>query len=257
MSSTNLTITPPTLPVGFCFSTWQDFVNTAIGGATVNFDTTGLTGLLKQDTTPSFTQRGLVWYNTASGHVLVYDNPTGNWVMRHPVPANGAERRLWTGDLTVLQTYDGGNTTAPYGNAAGPFWEQDTAFNGRVPVGVGTLVDVANGIVNIVVNGTGGHNELTLLKANLPADTVDVKTAIIGQSGVTGGGPTPIVGSTYGSDPITVTSAACDATSTLLSGCFYTRGQTLPLGSATPIDSMNPYIGTYVIKRSSRIFWTS
>jgi hypothetical protein len=256
MSSTNLTITAPQLPEGYCISNLQDFVNLAVGGALVNFDTSGLTGVLKQNTTPTYTQRGLIWYNTDTGHTLVYDNPTGAWVMRHPIPPGGGAGMLWFGTLIGIDTYDGGSSST-VGNASGPMWEVVPELAGRFPIGVGNLPDTVNGTVSIVVGASGGHNELVMVKDNLPADTVDVKTAVIGQSGVTGGGPNPVVGSTYGSDAITGTSAACDATSTLVSGAYYSRGQTLPLGIATPLNTINPYYGIFFIRRTNRIYYTS
>lgn len=256
MSSTNLTITPPTLPEGYCLTDLQSFVNTAVGGALVNFDTTGLTGVLKQNTTPSFTQRGLIWYNTDTGHVLVYDNPTGAWVQRHPIPPGGGAGMLWFGTLVGIDTYDGGSV-GTVGNASGPMWTAVTELAGRFPIGVGNLPDIVNGTVTVAVGASAGHNELVLIKDNLPADTVDVKTAIVGNAGVTGGSPVPIVGTTYGSDSITGSQAACDATSTQLSGSYYTRSQTLPLGIATPLNTINPYFGLYFIKRTNRIYWTS
>lgn len=264
MSSTNLTINPPTLPEGYCIDTsLQNFVNLAVGGATVNFDTTGLTGVLKQNTTPSFTQRGLIWYNTDTGHTLIYDNPTGNWVQRHPMPpgaggaGNGGQGgQLWFGTLVGIDTYDGG-AAGTVGNASGPMWQAVAELAGRFPIGVGSLPDTVNGTVSVIVGASAGHNELVLVKDNLPADTVDVKTAIIGQSGVTGGSSLPIVGSTYGSDSIAGSQAACDATSTQLSGTYYTRGQTLPLGIATPMNIVSPYYGLYFIRRTARIYYTS
>lgn len=256
MSVAQLTISPPSLPADYCFTTWQQFVNDSIGKALVNFDTTGLTGVLNQTNTPLATQRSFLWNNPATGHLLSWNNTVGSWVARHPQAPGSLRESIWRGDTTALLTEDGG-AAGTVGDAAGPFWEVDPDFAGRVPVGVGALPDVVNGIVNIALSATGGHNELAVVRANLPTDSIPVQTSIIGQSGVTGGGPQPIVGSTYGSDAIPSPSGACDATSQLLSGCYYTRGQTLALGSGTALNIINPYVGVYWIRRTARIYFTS
>lgn len=260
MSSVLLPITPPSLPSGYCYpADPQQFINDAVGGAVVNFDVTGATVVLKQPSQPLNTQRDKLWYNTTTGHTLYYDNPTASWVMPHGEPAGGLAWRIWTGDITTLQTYDGGSIGAA-GAVSGPMWEVATAIAGRMPIGAGDLPDHVNGVVSVTVNGTGGHNELTVAKVNLPIDTIDVKTAVVGQAGVVGAGAEPVVGQTYGSDAISGPGSACDATDSTpgLSGRYYTRGQTLPLGDGTALNSVGPYYGVFFIKRTSqRIYYTS
>lgn len=63
----------------------------------------------------------------------------GKWVVEYPVPASGFERRIWVGTLNDLETYDGG-TVGTVSDTTGPFWEQDTDFDDKVPIGVGAVV---------------------------------------------------------------------------------------------------------------------
>lgn len=258
-STVDLPIIPPSLPSGYCWpADPQQFVNDAIGQAVVQFSITGLTGILRQNTTPTNTQRDNIWFNTDTGHVLFWNNPTGAWVAYHPVLPGSAERRIYVGDTASLVTYDGGSAGA-VGDASGPMWTTDAAFAGRFPIGAGNLPDTSNGTVTIAVNGTGGHNELAVDKVNLPNETLSVLTDIIGNAGTTGGVGSPVVGQAYGSEPIAGNSAAVDATDTSggLSGCYRTKGQTEALGLATKLNTINPFYGVLFIVRTARRFYTS
>lgn len=255
MSSVNLPITPPSLPASYCYpDNPQQFVNDAVGGAVVNFDTTGATLVLVQASQPLNTQRDRLWFNKATGHTLYYEPAVTSWVQLHPSAAGGLERRIYMGDAASLDTYDGGSPGV-VGATAGPLWVIDTLFAGRFPLGVGNLPDVVNGIVAILLGATGGRNELPIIKANLPKDSLYVQTSIIGQSSV--GSPDPVVGSSYGSDPISGNGLAVDGTSSSLSGRYFTRGQSEPLGAGTPVNAIGPFVGVNVIKRTARLYWNS
>lgn len=257
--TTLLPITPPSLSSGYCYpADPQQFVNDAVGGAVVNFDVTGATVIISQTSQPLNTQRDKIWHNPTTGHLLKYAPSVASWVMVNQERPSGFTRKVFTGDVTALLTEDGGSA-GTVGDVAGPMWEIDTAMSGRLALGAGDLPDHVNGTVTVAVNSTGGHNELTVAKVNLPVDTIDVKTAVVGQAGVTGAGAEPVVGQTYGSDAISGAGSACDATNSTpgLSGRYYTRAQTLPLGDGTALNSIPPYYGIYWIKRTARIYYTS
>ena len=257
MSEVMLPITPPTLPAGYCWpDNPQDFVNLAVGGAVVRFDTTGATLVLVQNSQPLNTQRDRLWFNTDTSHLLFYNQTVASWTAWHPAQAGGLVRQIYLGDAASLDTYDGGSAGV-VGAVTGPMWMIDPLFAGRFPLGAGNLPDVVNGIVTILLNGTGGHNELPVIRANLPTDTVAVKTSVIGQAGVVGTGAEPVVGNTYGSDPVSGTGGACDATASGLAGRYYTRGITDPLGSGTALNSIGPYFGVNIIKRTARQFYVT
>ncbi len=254
MSQIILPVIPPTLPAGYCYpDNPQQFVNDASGS--VRLDTTGAVQTLVQTSQPLNTQRDRLWFNPATGHSLSYSLPDAAWLMVHPEVPGGFARKIYMGDLTSLITYDGGDNGGA-GRVSGPMWEQDTVFNGRFPLGVGNLPDVVNGIVAILLGATGGHNELAIIKDNLPAATVDVLTDIVGQAGV--GSPESVVGNAYGGDPISGLGRAVDATSSDIAGRYHTRGQTENLGLGTAVNSIGPYVGCYIIKRTSlRVGYTS
>ncbi len=250
MSSIILPVIPASLPNGYCYpSDPQQFVNDSAGS--VNLDSTGASMVLVQTSVPLNTQRDRLWFNPDTGHTLSYSQANGSWLMIHPEVPGGNARRIYAGDLTSLQTYDGGDNGAS-GTVSGPMWEQDLTGAGRMPLGVGNLPDVVNGVVAILLGATGGHNELPIIKANLPTDTLAIMTDVIGQAGVTGTGTEPVVGTLYGSDPVSGLGGACDATASALAGRYRTRGQSEPLGTGTAVNSIGPYFGVFFIKRSSQ-----
>lgn len=253
MSVVNLTIVPPTLTDPYCFSTWQQVANDIVGGAVVQFDITGATVVLKQSTTPTSSQRDKLWFNTTTGRTLRYDFGLGSWVADHPILPEDGRLQFFPGLAADIDLIDGGTAGVP-ATIAGPFWEIDTTMQARFPVGVGTFPGSG---VAIVSGATGGLDQLTVAQANLPAVTVPVNTAIVGNAGVTGSGGTPVVGNTYGSTPIAGTVNAVDATSNTLGGCYYTKGATDNLGSGTALPSVPPWLGGYWIKRTIRRYFTS
>lgn len=257
MSSVNLPITPPSLPANYCYpDSPQQLINDGVGGAVVNFDTTGATLVLKQASQPLNTQRDRLWFNVATGHTLYYEPTVTSWVQLHPLAAGGIDIRMVNGTVTNLDTYDGGSP-GMIGDVSGPMWIPLAGMAGRLPWGAGALPDVVNGDVTIVAGANGGHNELVALKDNLPKTTLYVQTSVIGQASVTGSGGDAIVGSAYGSDPISGAGGACDATDSALSGRYYTRAQTEQMGQAVPLNIVPPYFGVLFIQRSARRFYTT
>jgi hypothetical protein len=144
--ATPITIFVPPLPAGFCLS-----------AANIQNHLTQITAELPGDFTvwnvgpnePTVENRGKPWLKT--------DNTTGVWTgtftysptfglwLRPHWGGNGSppfnERRLFSGTLTDLETYDGGEP-GTVSDVTGPFWERDTNWNDKWPLGVGTLIPV-------------------------------------------------------------------------------------------------------------------
>jgi hypothetical protein len=100
-------------------------------------------GIIISDSAPDAEDRDKAWIKTSAGAPVYGGNApaiyfNGAWVVRHPIAPSSSERRLWVGSTTDLQTYDGG-ASGTVGDASGPMWEVDTAFDGRFPLGVGTI----------------------------------------------------------------------------------------------------------------------
>lgn len=162
---------PPTLPPSYCITTLQSFVNLLFSQGRGEITTTGsIAQIIVDETPPGPDQRDYTWGRILDG-VLDgwYEFKDGAWVTPHHVPPSDSpgaagERRMWTGDLTALQTYDGGDSD-PIGNASGPMWEEDPDFRGRILMGAGAIPDTTD---TLAVSTNYGSNQVTLTQENLP-----------------------------------------------------------------------------------------
>ena len=232
--TTPVTLIPPTLVEGYCFRGWQFLANDLFGGATaflpgefraVNFSTSE----------PVAEERDRPWYrlNPDGSPDRWYTYFNGQWVSPYEVPAGSDERRIWVGAVIDLETYDGGSAGAVTATT-GPFWEVDTDFAQRIPLGVGTL-PLSGTVVN--VGDTGGLDQVTLTTAQTPAHLHTISNAFAAQIGFGGGA---IVGF-FGTGVGVVATGDVNTNST---------------GGGQAHTNMPPYIGVYIIKRTLRIYRT-
>lgn len=134
-----ITFIPFTLPEGTCFSNEQErynkFVELLSGYLPGNF-----TAINTGSSEPTVENRGLPWYKTfADGSPDgMYTYFSGQWVKPHPVSASSKKLIMWTGTQAELELEDGGNAGV-VGPAQGPFWEFDTAYVDKIPVGAGVV----------------------------------------------------------------------------------------------------------------------
>lgn len=249
--STSIKLFPPTWQGGNCIQDIQEFVNFIFTGT--GEVQGGPWDLVIQEDEPEPEDRGKVWIRLFGGLVdRKYTYFNGQWVSRHPITPASEERRIFCGLAVDVVRYDGGDEGI-LGDASGAMWEIDPLFAARMPIGVGTL-PLAGTV--IAVNDTGGADQMAIAKANLPVDKLLVNTKVVGQASVTSGGLEPVVGSGYGSEPISGAGGACDGTQSQLSDRYYTKGQTDEMGSGDKLTVMNPYIGVYFLKRTSRLYYT-
>lgn len=224
-----LPVIPPTLGQDCYPASAQAFVNEAVGGARVQLDNSGFSVILNQSSTPAATQRSYLWFNTNFDRVYKWEASVGAWVARHPYTFGTDVRVFWTGSLANIDTFDGGEA-GTVGDAAGPMWERDTAMNGRVAIGVGTLPSGAS----LAEGATGGEDLHTLTIAELATHThtnEDITNEVNTFAAGTGtGGGLAEVGD----------------------GESFQTGST---GSSTPFNVLNPYRAGYWLKRTSRIYY--
>lgn len=232
--STPVELIPGTLPEGFCFENWQQIYNTFF-----NLATASLPGQYRTynygDSEPTVDDRDKPWLrlnvDQSPDQWYVYFN--GEWVWEHEVPASSNERRIWVGSTVDLETYDGGSAGAVTATT-GPFWEVDTDFAARFPLGVGTL-PLSGTVVN--VTDTGGVDTVTLTTAQIPAHLHTISNAYAAQVGSGGGA---IIGfSGTGTGVVATTPVNSDST-----------------GGGTAHSNTPPYIGVYFIKRTARVYRT-
>jgi hypothetical protein len=246
MPTANLPIIPPTLPEGWCPSDLQEFVNETVGKALVQFTSQSFSVLLVQASAPDATDRDKPWLKT--GDDLIYRWFGGAWVSRNPEDSNGNARRIFVGSTTNLLTYDGGDTD-PLGGASGPMWEVDTEFEGRVPIGVGTIPG-SNPVITLAVAENGG---VAQSEAVIPAHYHFIANDDTPGSGPVPPTPTNFVtrGADYqGSPGETEDDYRLAGTST-----EPTLGRTSTTGEADDLSLIQPVRAAYIIKRTSRIYY--
>lgn len=179
----------------------------------------------------------------------IYHYTSGYWLSKYHTPVNSPIRLAYTDDATSLLTYDGGEN-APVSEIAGPFWEIDTAFAGRIPAGVGNLPSFATSGNAIVLNTNDGNDQITLTDAayrNHRHFTVALQS-------VTGGSaPTP-------SNQVASDGGGMGNENYFLfgTGTAATRGRTSFAEGDTdpnaPIELLNPVRGVHWIKRTARLY---
>lgn len=165
---------PPTVPAGFCNLTPQQQIN-YLWENTQFVSSTSFTNLLIQAAEPNPIDRDKAWLRlTGAGLVpeFLYTYAMGSWVSLYSPPAGGNERMLWVGTEAELWSYDGGDGVDPSSVAptatTGSFWQRDTDFDGRVPVGTGT-VPGSDPSQSITVATNYGEASHTILQTELPA----------------------------------------------------------------------------------------
>lgn len=156
----------------------------------------------------------------------------GAWVSRHPLePGFGMP---WWGNELDIPTLGGGEASPiPPTAIAGPFWEVMPGSPGRFPVVPGTF---AGGAV-VAVNGVGGEDLHTLIDTELPQGLGLGAEAreVFGQNRL-GSGLNTLA---FTTDTATQPHAVMD----------------VPLNGGQPHNNLPPYIGTWLLRRTARIFY--
>lgn len=236
-----------------------------------------ITGILIQDAVPDPADIDKGWIPTSGGvarypgYVFIWHAVLGHWVSRHPIEASDPSRRIYVGDAASITTYDGGDAGPINQPATGPMWEIDTAFAGSAPVGVGLIPgsSPAATIVNPLdtADSLGNSGEY---KHSLTPDEIQHMHG-------TGQDPNILIPGTiddpaielhrdWSSAPETYVTSRNDMNPTSASG--YTDGAAISSGIfattkalADPdfpvVDghlNMQPYVGVYFLKRTSRIW---
>jgi hypothetical protein len=248
-------LTGPTLPANYCIGTngLQDFVTLIFAQAYGTLDTTAsIAKIIIGSTQPTADQEDYIWIRLNPVTTVfdkIYNFVNGKWVSPHPISTNSDERKIWAGSSADVYRLDGGvNDTVS--DTTGPFWEIDTEMSGKFPLGVGTL---AGGTV-VEVNTTGGVDELTIARANLPAETLSVDIPIIGEATVGTSGA--VVDDTYGSTPVSGSGNMVDGTTAVSSNRYNPKGQTEELGDGEALSIIPPYYVVYFLKRTGRKYYT-
>lgn len=225
-------LTPPSLPVGYCPTSFQQLATDLIRGTQARFRSSiGNTFFNYGSSTPETDNRVYPWMDL-DGNWWNYSGDAGGWVRKHPYLASGPFRALWVGTLNELKTFDGGaDEVVSNPLYQGPMWEVDSLFAGLFPVGVGPLGTSGNVVVASSITDTNisGSDKKTLTTAQIPAHNHTI-TAKVNQD-IDGGSTRTIAGA---GDEFTDSMNTGDA------------------GGGEAFSILNPFYGVYFIKRTAR-----
>lgn len=250
MATVLLPLQPGTLPQGYCFSTWQqlliDFADNleAIlpGEAFYNYG----------DTKPAPEFESYPWLNTNDMRWYRFE---GAWIANNPATSQ-LELRMFTGTLTDLQTYDGGDTD-PASDRSGPMWEQAVSFTGRVPIGVGTVPGTTAPVVTTAVEDDIGEGQHVITAGEGAATNHIHPIGITNPASDDAFLPLNAVNTVAGYNGFYITGSASRYTQAQTTADLYT----LPAGldgagvTGTPMSLIQPSRAVYFIKRTSRIYY--
>jgi len=243
----DIPIVPPTLPEGFCSrltgSDWaQVLINEGVGKAVAQLSGTGFAVILNQETVPGVNDVGKLWRQPSTAARGLYSFVGGAWIIPHPSPASGSERRLWAGTLVELRSFDGGDgsATAPAGNV-GAMWEEDTDMTGRSPMHPGDI-PTATPSKTLTVGenyGEGSHTQTE--------DEVGTHDhPLLADASILNGRNVKVVGTGVGGAGLYIGNTGPPSTDLSVGDNTYATTQ-------QPMPVIHPVRGLYVIKRSARV----
>ena len=206
---------------------------------------------------PDPDKRGFPWFNTNSGQWFYWNVDVGLWVRPHPVPASSESRIMWVGDIADLAAYDGGDANPP-GDASGPMWQEDENFRAKFPVGPGTMPAPASTVIN--VGDEGGNNQVTLPVSALPHHQ-HIVPICAPNSATTDPGPGGVSTNQYGQGKSQGSGNVVDDSTGTYARSFPLTSEASsdppPATDPDPVSLLPPYRGVFIIKRSSRQFYSA
>lgn len=245
--SYDIPLIPPTVPEGFCNqltgSDWvQILANEIVGRGVAQLSGTSFASILNQEAVPGINDVDKLWYQPSTAARGLYSYIGGAWIIPHPSPAAGNERRHWVGTLVELRSFDGGDGTAtvPMGNV-GAMWVEDTEFVGRSGIGPGSVPSSSPALSVAVATNAGAGTVLQTEEMvgthdhPLGADTTNLDGRKV--KCVTPGSGAVGLNQGLTGTPLTPLSVLDNT---------YTASQ-------VEIPILHPVRGMYVIKRSDRV----
>lgn len=267
MQNLAITLTPGTLPRGYCFTDFQTLLNDFV--ARISASVPGNYSLFNYGSSePSPEDRNKPWYRLLPSGApdKWYVFYAGYWVSPHSVAPLSQERRIFTGLEADVWAYDGGDgadpsTTAPSA-ATGAMWQVDHDFDFRFLLGAGTSpasnVTLGDGTVKAiggttVAPGDVGGEELHKIT---PDELAQHQHFIANDKQFQAAGQNPFsnLGSANTLNRALTTSPA-QAYELMASNDVAIVGLSSKSGNDSPHNNMPPFKGVFFIKRTARSFY--
>jgi hypothetical protein len=233
-----------------------------------------ITGVVISSGTPAANDRDKLWIKTSGGAPTqpqpqyIYFN--GVWVWPNVAPAGGNKRELWAGSLVDLVTYDGGDANL-VGDASGAMWEEDTTFQGRIPMGPGAISG-SDPAKTLALNEQYGSGSVTL--ADNQVFSMQAHQHVMGRMRNTSKddcllnfgdteppypGAASLQGRPVSNDAESQGSAALSTQSGqyLITSEAYNPATGTAVSGVTNVahENVPPVTGIYIIKRTSRVYY--
>lgn len=256
--STPITLVPGTLGYS-CFPNDPQQLNVDIITLARAFLNENFPGIYVGDTEPPADQRDRIWFNTVSQKLYQYIS--GAWQRTYEVPADADVEWIWKGAENDLITFAGGSAGA-VGPSTGPLWEVDHLIDGRVLIGPGTI-PTADPVATVAIGAT----QDSLGNAGEAKHTLTDLEGAVAQHEHAFGLTNP------GNDDAFFRKKGAAGTVVGFNGYYITGSNgnietpqttadlfTMPAGSdakgvtAVGHNNMMPFIGRFVIKRTSRVY---
>ena len=247
----SLSLVPPTLPEDYCNLTQQEQANLLIGGTQIigSADTEIVFSIAE----PSVNDRDKAWGKLNSDGTYtnqIYKFAGGQWGAENLTPPSGDDRIIWRGPEADIWSRDGGDGSDPSVTAptdyTGAMWERDTDFDGRSPMGVGTI----SGITppkNLALNEEYGEGSHILVDDELPSynpiNTADKVVTIPSSAGI-------IYGANLAHEGWSFTNVVHEPNEEPLAASINT------IGKDDAHQNTHPVLGAFFAKRTARKYLT-
>lgn len=226
----NFTVSTLGVPVGFCFTNWTQAWPTLV--SLLEVSSGDFNGIVDGNTPPAAVDRDKPWFRrnadgTPDGW---YGFASGSWLKKAELPAPGVGAMWWGAEVDIV-TLDGGEAGA-ISATTGAFWEKVSAMDGRFPLGPGTLNGAA-----VAVGATGGAGTVELEIENIPRhDHGFGGKRVLHQLIPAGGGDFSL---SSGNQAI---------------ASQFTSDGGNPDNSTEPHANVPPYLATFFIRRTGRLY---
>lgn len=230
----NVAIQTSSIPVGFCFTNWQESWPTLVALLSGNLADIG-NFVNIGNAIPSLANQDKPWIRSNSDGSIdkTYTFTSGVWVAKHPA-AEGTVI-LYNGSEASIDAFDGGETAVLTWNT-GPMWKRIPEMAARFPLEPGTLPSATV----IAVAGVGGQEKVTLDLKEIPSHNHTPTSADVGKF-------------------INVANAHPDQSINRTGSLDYKLADLAPAGgdpananATQPHDNIPPYYGIFFLKKTSR-----